>query len=205
MIDSDFSFDFERTGQKNVVSIRSPHNPVTNLDTNPFSDSLVGQRMIDLRKVHEKESFELVSPRPLSWKSVQPTLAKLGFTFMDDFAEMMRKDRVHPWQSEAIASCIFLSDAKQVYPDESDFDSIRYSILIATLPEEHAAAAIHLLYLLSGGLSLPVSHAGRQVSRDDSLSLLRNWHAETLAEAGDVSGSESVRILIEMEYEKNRA
>ena len=44
MIDSDFSFDFERTGQKNVVQIRSPHNPVTNLDTNPFSDSLVRQK-----------------------------------------------------------------------------------------------------------------------------------------------------------------
>jgi hypothetical protein len=161
--------------------------------------------MIDLRKVHEREDFDLVSPRPLSWKSVQPTLAKLGFTFMDDFAEMMRKDPVHPWQSEAIASCVFLSGGRQVYPDEADFDSIRYSVLIATLPEEQAAAAIHLLYLLSAELSLPVFYAGSRISRDASLALLKTWHAETLAEAGDVSGSESVRILIHMEYDKKRA
>jgi hypothetical protein len=161
--------------------------------------------MIDLRKVHEREDFELVSSRLLSSESVQPTLAKFGFTFMDDFAEVMRKDRAHPWQSEAVASCTFLSGGKQVYPDEADFDSIRYSVLIATLPEEQASAAIHLLYLLSAELSLPVFYAGSQISRDASLAMLKNWHAETLAEAGDVSGSESVRILILMEYGEKRA
>lgn len=161
--------------------------------------------MIDLRKVHEREDFDLVSPRPLSWKSVQSTLAKLGFTFMDDFAEVMRKDRAHPWQSEAIASCAFFSGGKQVYPDEADFDVIRYSVLIATLPEEQAAEAIHLLHLLSAELLLPVCYAGCQISPNASLELLTSWHAETLAEAGDVSGSESVSLLIHMEYEKKRA
>ena len=197
-----------RSPRNSTPSLSYPFNqPIlrTRVVKRGAGNNTVRQRMIDLRKVHEKEAFDLVSPRMLSWKSVQPKMEKLGFTFIDDFAEMMRKDQVHPWQSEAIASCDFLSRGTPVYPDEADFDSIRYSVLIATLPEEQAAAAIHLLFLLSSELSLHVSYAGRQVSRDDSLSLLKSWHAETLAEAGDVSGSESVRILIHMEYEKHRA
>jgi hypothetical protein len=161
--------------------------------------------MIDLRRIHEVERFDLASPRPLSWQSVQPMLAKLGFTFMDDFADLMRSDRSQPWQSEAVASCEFFEGGKQVYPDENDFDQVRFSVLVATLPEEQSISAIHLLHLVAEQLALPVCYSGSLVSRDACLALLKNWHSDILSETGDVAGSESVGILISMEYEKNRA
>ena len=82
MIDSDFSFDFERTGQKNVVSIRSPHNPVTNLDTNPFSDSLVGQTKM-------KQTYR-----------EQARLAQRWFTLKDDRVEIEGRDRGRKFSRE---------------------------------------------------------------------------------------------------------
>jgi hypothetical protein len=162
------------------------------------------QSMIDLRKVHEIERFDLASRTSLSWQSVQPALANLGFTFMDDFAELMRSDRSQPWQSASVASCTFFAEGKQVYPDDSDFDLIRFSVLVATLPEEQARSAIHLLHLVAEQLSLPVTYAGSSVTRDACLALVKDWHADILAEIGDVAGSESVRILVLMEYEKKR-
>lgn len=161
--------------------------------------------MIDLRKVHEIERFDLASPAAFSWQSVQPILAKLGFTFRDNFAELMRGDSSQPWQSEAVVSCEFLAGGKQIYPDEIDFDLIRVSVLVASLPEEQAISAIHLLHLVAEQLAVPVCYLGRAVSRDACLALVRSWHSDILAETGDVAGSESVGILIAMEYDRKRA
>lgn len=160
--------------------------------------------MINLRKVHEQELFELASSRLLSWKSVEPTIAKLGFQLADDSAELMRSDKTLSWQSESVAACTFFLADKQVYPNESAFDLIRYSILVATLPEELAVSAISTLHFVAEKLSLGVSYAGSPISRDKCLALVKRWHADILAETGDACGSESVGILIEMAYDKNR-
>ena len=160
--------------------------------------------MIDLDKMHEKESFELVSPTLLTWTTVEPVFQRLGFTLEDDFAEVLRCDHPSPWQSSAIATCEFTSRSQVVYPDEDVFDVIRFSILVATLPEEHVRSAIHLLFLLASELSLPVRHNGAMLTQGEALERAMVWSAEIVAEAGDVSGSEAVGILIQIEYDRRR-
>jgi hypothetical protein len=161
--------------------------------------------MIDLGKVHEREVFELEGASALSWRSVEPTMGSLGFMLVDDFARLPRHDVASAWQSETVASCDFFSRGQQVYPEESDFEVIRFSMLVATLPEQHATAAIRVLHSLAERLSLRVSYAGMPVSSDDTLALLKRWLTEIIAETGDTSGSESVRMLIEMAYQKKNA
>jgi hypothetical protein len=159
--------------------------------------------MIDLRKVHERETFELQGASLLSWQIVAPAMASLGFVLIDDFARLARCDAPAAWQSETVASCDFFARGRQVYPDDADFEMIRFTVMVATLPEPHVIAAIRVLHSLAESLSLRVSHAGTLVSRDETSSLLKRWLTEIVEEAGDASGSESVRILIEMAYKKN--
>ena len=160
--------------------------------------------MIDLSKVHEKEVLDLVSPIALSLKSVAPVLNSLGFSFQDDFAELMRSDSLPPWQSESLASCTFFANGNPIDPSECDFDLIRYSILVATLPAAQVSAAIQQLHTIAERLSLSVTYAGSPVSPERCAALANNWRADILAETGDVGGSDSVRLLIAMEYEKKR-
>jgi hypothetical protein len=57
--------------------------------------------MIDLRKVHEQEVFELTGQRTPALADVQPVFVAKGFVFEDDFAWLKRRDRVEKWQSGA--------------------------------------------------------------------------------------------------------
>jgi hypothetical protein len=160
--------------------------------------------MTDLNKVHEKETFTLKSSASLSWAAVEPAMTCLGFTLTDDFAELLRIDDPLPWQSETLVTCTFLSHGKEVYPDETGFDCLECSILVATLPEEHIATAIQAIHQLADEFSLSVLYHGKAIARPESSKLLKIWLSDILAESGDKAGSESVRIVIEMEYQKKR-
>ena len=95
--------------------------------------------MADLRKIHEQEVFDLVGQRTLSLAEVQPVLETQGFVFEDDFAWLRRTDRVEKWQTETLVDCGFLARGSEVYPDESDFDSLRPGV-VATLSAPRPAA-----------------------------------------------------------------
>ena len=160
--------------------------------------------MIDLRKVHEQEIFNLVGQRKLSLSEVQPALKARGFAFTDDFASLKRSDKVERWQTRTLVQCDFLAGGRGVYPDESSFDSLRFSILVASMPEEQVVKALDVVFDVAGQLRLGITHNSATVSRADIPSLVTRWTAEILAETGDVCGSESVAILISMEYDKRR-
>jgi hypothetical protein len=160
--------------------------------------------MTDLRKVHERELFDLIGLRVLSLADIQPALEALGFIFEDDFAYLKREDRVEQWQTEELVTCEFLAAGSEVYPDESDFDSLRLSVLVASLPEEQVVRALHVVFDLADRVRLDVSHASRAVSRTAIPALVTDWTADLLGETGDICGSESVAILIWMEHDKRR-
>ena len=124
---------------------------------------------------------------------------------MDDFIELMRIDSVEPWQSEAIAGCNFEHQGKDVYPDEEDFDQIRYEILVCSLPRTIVEKSSEVLFIIASELGLEVWYGDRRIQKADFLALLDLWDSDILAETGDVMGSESVAILKHMEYEKIRS
>lgn len=161
--------------------------------------------MTDLRKFHEREVFDLVGQRGLSFAEIQPLLETLGFVFEDDFASLMRADRVEKWQTETLVQCEFLLQGSVVYPDESDFDSLRLSVLVASLPEDQVVRALQMVFDVADRVRLDVFHSSRSVTRAEISALVAGWTADILGEAGDISGSESVAILISMEYDKRRA
>jgi len=161
--------------------------------------------MIDLRKIHEREVFDLVGQRGLSLAETQPLLETLGFVFEDDFASLTRADRVEKWQTETLVQCEFLSKGSEVYPDESDFDSLRLSVLVASLPEDQVVRALQMVFDIADRVRLDVSHSSRTVTRAEISALVAGWAEEILGEAGDSCGSESAAILISMEYDKRRA
>ncbi|HEX3627732.1 MAG TPA: hypothetical protein VH280_20170 [Verrucomicrobiae bacterium] len=161
--------------------------------------------MIDLGKVHEREVFDLIGQHSVSITELRPVLAALGFVFEDDFAWLRRTGRVEQWQAETLVECEFLARGRKVYPDESDFDSLRLSILVSSLPEEQVVRALNVVFEIAGQARLAISHASRAVSRAAIPALVACWTQEILGEAGDICGSESVAILISMEYDKRRA
>ena len=160
--------------------------------------------MIDLRKIHEQEVFDLVGQRKLSLAEVQPALKARGFVLTDDFASLKRSDKVERWQTRTRVQCDFLAPGKDVYPDESSFDSLRFSILVASMPEAQVMKALDMVFDVAGQLRLGVTHNSVVVSRADIPSFVTRWTAEILQETGDVCGSDSVAILISMEYNKRR-
>jgi len=160
--------------------------------------------MTDLRKVHEREVFDLAGQRVISLPEILPELEALGFIFEDDFASLTRVDRVEQWQTETLVDCEFLARGRDVYPDESDFDSLRLSVLVASLPEEQVVRALHVAFDIADRARLDVSHGSRTVSRAEIPALVAGWAEDILGETGDSCGSESVAILISMEYDKRR-
>jgi hypothetical protein len=159
-------------------------------------------KMIDLTRVHEKEMFHLRSASVLAWSTVEPAMTELGFRLTDDFAERTREDPREKWQSEAVASCNFEREGKDVYPDEEDFDVIRYEILVPWLPEKVIQQSFDALFALAEKLQLPVLYQSKPVSRAECDMMMNRWLSDILAEIGDVAGSESAAILIQMEYER---
>jgi hypothetical protein len=160
--------------------------------------------MIDLRKVHEQEVFELVGRRMITLAEVQPVLVAQGFVFEDDFAWLRRTDRVERWQTETLIDCHFLAQGRDVYPDESDFDALRFDVLVASLPQEQVVKALHLIFDMAVQIRLDVSHCSRAVCRVEIPALVTRWSEDILGETGDICGSESTAILISMEYDKRR-
>src|SRR5262245_29454421 len=120
--------------------------------------------MTDLRKIHEREVFDLVGKRTLSMAEVQPVLVAQGFVFEDDFAWVRRTDRVEKWQTETLVHCEFLARGSEVYPDESDFDSLRFSILVSSLPEEQVVRALQVVFDIADAIRRDVSHSCRAVA-----------------------------------------
>jgi hypothetical protein len=161
--------------------------------------------MIDLHKIHEQEAFDLVGERVLSLAEIQPLLTAFGFVFEDDFAWLSRSDRAEQWQTGTLVDCHFLAKGREVYPDESDFDTLRFDVLVASLPQEQVLKALHVIFDIADQVQLVVSHGSRAVSRAEIPSLVARWTEEIVSEAGDICGSESVAILIRMEYDKRRA
>ena len=161
--------------------------------------------MIDLRKVHELEAFHLTGKRTLTLADVQPVLVAQGFVFEDDFAWLRRTDRVEKWQAETLVDCHFLAQGREVYPDESDFDALRFEVLVASLPQEQVVKALDLIFHIAVQIRLDVSHGSRTASRVEIPALVTGWSEDILGETGDVCGSESAAILIWMEYDKRRA
>jgi hypothetical protein len=160
--------------------------------------------MTNLRKIHERELFELVGQRDLSLAEIQPILETLGFVFDDNFASLTRTDRVEQWQAETLFHCKFLAQGREVYPDESDFDALRFEVLPASLPREQIKRALHGIFDVAEQIRLGVSHGSRVVSRTEIPAMVSRWAEDILAETGDICGSETAAILIEMEYDKRR-
>ncbi len=152
---------------------------------------------------HEQEVFDIVLPRVMSWNETSKTFHGLGFRLTDDFVEKMRGDaHLEVWQSEAIATVDFKRADQSVYPDEDDFDSLFYSIFPCTLPEACVRESITLLFDLAAALEGVVQRKGQAVSLHESLAMVVQWGRDLLEETGDVMGSESARILLEMKYQK---
>ena len=161
--------------------------------------------MTDLSKIHEREVFELLGEREFSLAEVQPVLEALGFVFEDDFASLARTDRVEQWQTETLVHCGFLAQGREVYPDESGFDTLRFEVLPASLPREQIERALHVICDVSEQIRLTVSHGSLVVSRAEIPAVVSRWAEDILGETGDICGSETAAILISMEYDKRRA
>jgi hypothetical protein len=161
--------------------------------------------MTNLRKVHERELFDLVGQRDISLTEIQPIMMSLGFVLEDDFAWLRRTDQVEQWQTETLVHCEFLAQGREVYPDESDFDSLRLSVLVSSLPLEQVVKALHVIFDIADKVRLGVSYASRAASRAEISVMVAEWSDDIFGETGDGCGSESAAILISMEYDKRRA
>ena len=160
--------------------------------------------MTDLLKIHEREVFDLVGRNYLSLSDIQPSLERMGFQFVDDFASLKRTDKIEVWQTETLLHCNFLASGKAVYPDENSFASLRVAVLVASLPEQQVVRAASLIFDIAEKFHLGVSNNSKAVVRDHASQLIAGWMAEILNETGDVCGSESAAILIQFEHDKHR-
>jgi hypothetical protein len=152
---------------------------------------------------HEQEVFEIALPKVMSWSETSTTFGRFGFQLTDDFVDKMRSDSgVEVWQTTTIATVNFLRAGEEVYPDESDFDSLSYAILPCTLPEDCVRESITLMFNLGAALGGAIQRNGQVISLQSCLGLVDQWSCDILQETGDVMGSESARILLEMKHQR---
>ena len=154
-------------------------------------------------RFHEKEVFDIILPGRKSWGATYDIFERFGLSLTDDFAERARVDTpIEVWQTDTLATVDFTLANKPVYPDEEDFDTLVYAILPCTLPEACVKESINLLFFLASELGGTVRQNGQSINREDALALVDQWSRDVLEETGDVLGSESARILLEMKYQK---
>ncbi len=158
---------------------------------------------MDLERIHEKEEFLLKLGRKLTLSDVSEMLEARQFLREDDFAYLPRHHQ-NPWEAITLVSIDFFDDCESVYPDERSFDRLRVSFLPASTPTEEWKEFFVELLELSEGLKAVIEYNGVEIKETALRGIQEEWRMDILEQSGDVPASETVAILIDLEYPRRR-
>jgi hypothetical protein len=135
--------------------------------------------------------------KPIDGKEVIRHFESLGAILEDDFFYYERLDKVPPWQAISIYTATFFFNKSQVYPDESQVDSIFRSYLFSSTPIEFFERFNEAVLSTHNELKAPIYHNGEQVE-PSKIDFLKNvWLNDLEDELAEEPGAESLAILIQ--------
>ncbi len=146
---------------------------------------------MNLEKVHEKETFTVLLKKDIKMSAVLHYLSERGYTQEDDFLYLLRNDIVEKWQTETLVTIDFEPN-----------DRIEFSLLPASLPQKQWDRFFDELSSFGETFGEGTKHMEENFEMIEKSSIIERWSEEITHDCGDVSGSDSVAILIQMEYEK---
>lgn len=158
--------------------------------------------MIDLNKLHEKETFQLDFAER-GGQEVIDFFVRHGARLEDDFFCFYRTDTVRKWQTPSIWSADCWRSGIRVYPSESPVDRITISTLFSATPYGLFHEVTNIIKALIETFNARLSHKGTplRVGDVDRLSII--WRDEIRDEVSEEPGQEGLAILIqEMFYQR---
>jgi len=145
---------------------------------------------MNLEKVHEKETFTVLLRKDIEMSAVLHYLSSRGYTQEDDFLYLKRNDIVEKWQTETVVTVDFEAN-----------DRVKFSLLPASLPQKQWNHFFDELSSFGEQFGERTKHMEENCEMIEECSIIQKWSEEITHECGDVPGSESVAMLIQMEYE----
>jgi hypothetical protein len=162
-------------------------------------------------KYHESTTIILKAGQEWTRKELHAFLIGLGFESEDDFYYYQRTGTFPIWQATNLLSIDVHLKGAEVYETKDDvaegnsgtWDALVAEYLMASLPKELIASAVEMLFGISEEFSLQVLFGEKPVTRIELLRTLDAIAGELSANF-DEPGSETLAILIELEYGRNR-
>jgi hypothetical protein len=163
-----------------------------------------------MKKYHEVEQFILKSDKLNSRKQLHQFLRSRGFTSIDDFYVLDRKNQYPAWQSEEVISLAIRRDGTEVYETAEDMEEygatdwtdIQCEYLLATLPRECIALALDEVGCLCKEFDLKVYWNGRVLGVPELSDELHSIADQLSQEFGE-PGSEALDLIIEEEFDRD--
>lgn len=158
---------------------------------------------------HEVEVLVLKSAQKQSRRRLHEYLCAEGFASEDDFYYLNRRDKIAPWQSSSLVEVSIFLEHAAVYGTQEDikeqgdllWDELHAEYLFATLPRCCIGEFLDIAFRLAEAFNLGVWYGGKCVSKSAAMSAFLQI-ADQLVKEVDEPGSESLRILIQMHYER---
>jgi hypothetical protein len=149
--------------------------------------------------LHEAEDVWLVSGT-LRWcAELWPILKDLRFSLDNDVFALDRPGKIPPWQSRSIVSVHILRGDKEVYDEHGQWDRLKLSYLMATLPPETLPIFVETASALADRLRLSLHYRSEVVIKEQLPTKLEECVAELRQHVGE-PGSKEVAAAIEMTY-----
>ncbi|MGJ8638268.1 MAG: hypothetical protein ACSHYA_02650 [Opitutaceae bacterium] len=158
---------------------------------------------MNLDRIHEKEEFSLKLREEFRHSDMPEILASRKYSREDDFAYLPRHSPM-PWEAISLVSIDFFRGNEPVYLEDHDFERLQISFLPASTPIEEWEIFFNELLELSKALNSSIEYKSNEMNEDTLRALSALWEKEILDESGDLPGSETVGILLDLEYQKNR-
>ena len=162
-----------------------------------------------MEKYYEKIVVSLTSIHLQSRKSLHNFLKRRGYTSMDDFYFLARKEAVPSWQSDIIVHIDVRRMGLEVYETQedvgeeisTDWDELELTYLMATIPQENISRFVEEVNEISEEFGLMININSGVIDNKNLERLLNNM-AEEIRDMGTLPGSKELRILISLEYPK---
>jgi len=149
--------------------------------------------------LHEAEDVWLVSDTVRRCAELWPALSELGFELDEDVFTIDRSGKVPLWQSRSIITVHVLRGDREIYDEHSQWDRVRLSYLLATLPSDVLEVFVEKAASVSDRLHLPMQYRGRLVTKEQLHAELQGSLQELRDSVGE-PGSKKVAATIEMSY-----
>lgn len=154
--------------------------------------------MIGYGSFHEEEVVTL-SGATRSCRDLWNLLKESQFSLQDDVFVLERRDKVKPWQHDAIVEVEILRDGREVFDEAEAWDTLNAVYSLARLPDSCVPVFVEVVSALAKKLQIEPRHRDHVVSRDDLLRIFQGYAEELRSTLGQ-PGSEEVAILIESTY-----